>query len=198
MGVLVPEQWKEPRYKVAYHTCLASGRWLSYTPSIDLVVGWKYAKRSLLVRKFSPFSDYVMLTWEKISGSPCFSVLQVTESWVGPGNEARWDTQPSLLSAPVFDHLQYAKTEGKGLGDLVTVPNCCNPQILCYQFYVYQTTSDIDTAFWAFQSQVFGQDITRRSSNFVITDIDKHWQFEHIEITEWCTYHFVLRLEWVM
>ena len=30
-----------------------------------------------------------MLTWEKIPGSPRFSVLQVTESWVGAGNEAR-------------------------------------------------------------------------------------------------------------
>ena len=38
---------------------------------------------------FSPFSDYIMLTWEKIPGSPHFSVLQATESWAGPGNEAR-------------------------------------------------------------------------------------------------------------
>ena len=29
-----------------------------------------------------------MLTWEKIPGSPCFSVLQVTECWTRPGNEA--------------------------------------------------------------------------------------------------------------
>ena len=29
-----------------------------------------------------------MLTWEKIPGSPRFSVLQATESWAGPGNEA--------------------------------------------------------------------------------------------------------------
>ena len=29
-----------------------------------------------------------MLTWEKISGSPHFSVLQVMESWAEPGNEA--------------------------------------------------------------------------------------------------------------
>ena len=28
------------------------------------------------------------LTWEKIPGSPRFSVLQATESWAGPGNEA--------------------------------------------------------------------------------------------------------------
>ena len=30
-----------------------------------------------------------MLTREKIPGSPRFSVLQATESWVGPGYEAR-------------------------------------------------------------------------------------------------------------
>ena len=40
--------------------------------------------------KFSPFFDYVMLTWEKIAGSSRFSILQVTESWAGPGNEARY------------------------------------------------------------------------------------------------------------
>ena len=28
------------------------------------------------------------LTWEKIPGSPRFSVLQATESWAGPGNKA--------------------------------------------------------------------------------------------------------------
>ena len=28
-------------------------------------------------------------TWEKIPGSPRFSILQATESWVGPGNKAR-------------------------------------------------------------------------------------------------------------
>ena len=38
---------------------------------------------------FLPFSDYIMLTWEKIPGSPRFSVLQATKSWAGPGNEAR-------------------------------------------------------------------------------------------------------------
>ena len=29
-----------------------------------------------------------MLTWEKIPGSPHFTVLQATESWAGSGNEA--------------------------------------------------------------------------------------------------------------
>jgi len=29
-----------------------------------------------------------MLMWENTSGSPCFSILQATKSWAGPGNEA--------------------------------------------------------------------------------------------------------------
>ena len=41
-----------------------------------------------------PFSDYVMLTWEMIPGSPRFSVLQATKSWVGSGNEAKQSQQP--------------------------------------------------------------------------------------------------------
>ena len=51
MGALGPEQRKEPRYKVAYHTYLASGRRLSYTLSVERVVNCKYVKRSLLVRQ---------------------------------------------------------------------------------------------------------------------------------------------------
>ena len=49
MGALGPEQRKEPRCQVTYHTYLASGRRLSYTPSVERVGGLKYAKRSLLV-----------------------------------------------------------------------------------------------------------------------------------------------------
>ena len=49
MGAPDPEQRKEPRYQVTYHTYLASGRRLSYTPSVECVVGLKYAKSSLLV-----------------------------------------------------------------------------------------------------------------------------------------------------
>ena len=51
VGALGPEQQKEPRYKVAYHTYLASGRRLSYTLSVERIVDCKYAKRSLLVWK---------------------------------------------------------------------------------------------------------------------------------------------------
>ena len=59
-----------------------------YTLSVERVVDCKYAKRSLF-SKFFQLADYVMLTWEKIPGSPRFSVLQATESWVRPGNEAK-------------------------------------------------------------------------------------------------------------
>ena len=48
MGAPGPERRKEPRYQVTYHTYLASGRRLSYTPSVERVVGLKYAKSSLL------------------------------------------------------------------------------------------------------------------------------------------------------
>ena len=44
------------------------------------VVAWTICKTQLFCR-FSPFSNYVMLIWEKIPGSPRISVLQVTESW---------------------------------------------------------------------------------------------------------------------
>ena len=78
------------RYKLTYHTYLARGGWLSYTPSVAsefVVVG--YAKLGLFVLKFLPFANYVMLTWEKIPSSPHFSVLlQAMKSWAGPGNKA--------------------------------------------------------------------------------------------------------------
>ena len=51
MGALGPEQQIEPRYQVTCHMYIANGKQLSYIPSIELVVGWKYAKRSLLVRQ---------------------------------------------------------------------------------------------------------------------------------------------------
>ena len=43
------EQEKEPRYQVTYHTYLASGGQLSYTPSAERVVRWRYVKHSLLI-----------------------------------------------------------------------------------------------------------------------------------------------------
>ena len=61
MGALGLEQQKEPRYKVAYHTYLASGRRLYYTLSVGHVVDCKYVKRSLF-GKFLQLTDYVILT----------------------------------------------------------------------------------------------------------------------------------------
>jgi len=49
MGALGPEQQKEPRYQVAYHVYLASGRWLSYTPSIKRVVSWTIRETQLVI-----------------------------------------------------------------------------------------------------------------------------------------------------
>ena len=60
---------------------------LSLYCCIEHVVGLKHVNCSLLVLQISPFSDCIMLMWEKIPGSPCFSVLQAMERWVEPGNE---------------------------------------------------------------------------------------------------------------
>ena len=94
---------KEPRYQVAYHTYAASGRRLSnsYTPSVECVVGWKYAKRSLF-GKFSPLSDYVMLTWEMIYQAlpalPYWNLVMYRHSsW-----EKDWGFTPNLNFKPVF------------------------------------------------------------------------------------------------
>ena len=85
------EQEKEPRYQVTYSTYLATGGRLSYTPSVECVIGWRYVKHSLLTLQISPFYDYVMLTWEKIPGSPRFFALQATESWAELNEERGYD-----------------------------------------------------------------------------------------------------------
>ena len=49
------------------------------------------------------------------------TVLEATESWAGPGNEASTiSLVPRPSPAPVFDRLQYAKTEPEGLVNLTT------------------------------------------------------------------------------
>jgi len=45
------------------------------------------------------FVNYVMLTWEKIPGSPHFSILQVRKSWAWPVNEAT-HTQCVCIDSP--------------------------------------------------------------------------------------------------
>ena len=79
------EQQKEPRYQVTYHTYIASGGRLLYTPSFERVVSWRYTKHSLLILQiFAIFR----LCHAHVRKDTRFSVLQVTESWAGPGNEA--------------------------------------------------------------------------------------------------------------
>ena len=67
-----------PRHRPAFHCFqygnllhapLASGRWLSYTPSIECAVSWTICAWNA-AWKFSPFSDYVMLMWETIPTFP--------------------------------------------------------------------------------------------------------------------------------
>ena len=54
----------------------------------------------LIVQIFAIFQYYVMLTWEKIPGSPHFSILRATKSWGGEaGNEAI--KNPSLCPDPL-------------------------------------------------------------------------------------------------
>ena len=77
---------EEPRYQVTYHIYLASGRWLSYTPSIKRVASWTIRETQPVSSvNFRHFSTH--LTWEKLPGSPCFTVLQATKSWAEPGYE---------------------------------------------------------------------------------------------------------------
>ena len=59
----------------------------------------------------------------RVQTKNCFSVLQATESWAGPGNEASQIQAAHfllvlLLCYPVLDCSQYAKVEGEGLEHL--------------------------------------------------------------------------------
>ena len=90
MGALGPEQRKEPRYQVTYNMYLASGRRLSYTPSVECVVGLKYAKRSLLVlQNFAIFrlrhahvrKDTRLLYYAKLNFLPIFLAMRYLTCW---------------------------------------------------------------------------------------------------------------------
>jgi len=84
VGALGPKQQKKSRYQVAYITYIASGRRLSYTPSVEHVCSWlKICETQPVSLANFPFSDYIMLTSEKIPGSPHFTVLQAMESCMG-------------------------------------------------------------------------------------------------------------------
>ena len=62
---------KKSRCQVTYFTYLSSGRWLSYTPSVECVVGWAMGKHSLF-SKFLPFSDYVTTRKKRYQALPGF------------------------------------------------------------------------------------------------------------------------------
>ena len=85
VGALGPEQWKSQgtRYIVAYHMYVTSGRWRYYTLSIKCVVGWKYAKYSLLV-----WQIFVIL-WlhheKRYQASPTFLYCKQQKSGQGLG-----------------------------------------------------------------------------------------------------------------
>ena len=95
--------------------------------------------------------------------------VQMCEAFLFPGRSC-------------LQFLKFARTEGGGLGDLVTcvtsgrqrvdrwgvVPNCCNYKHCIDQPQVYRTTSCIDAVFPTLQSQVLGQDTTRRTSRFFV------------------------------
>ena len=92
-GALGPEQRSKPRYQVTYHMYLASGRWLSYTPSVEHVVGWKYMKRSMLALQIFTIFQLCHAHMRKDTRlPPLFRVVQAMESWAGPGNEAKAKT----------------------------------------------------------------------------------------------------------
>jgi len=85
MGALGPEQWKSQstRYIVAYHMYVTSGRWRYYTLSIKCVVGWKYAKYSLLVWQI--FVIFWLHHEKRYQASPAFPYCKQQKSGRGLG-----------------------------------------------------------------------------------------------------------------
>ena len=81
-GALGPEQQTGPRYCVTYHMYLASRRRIC-------VVGWT-------IHEMQPvsFANFHLFPITSCSHEKRYqaSVLQVIESWAGPGNEAKYDT----------------------------------------------------------------------------------------------------------
>ena len=99
------EQQKEPRYQVTYYTYVASGGQLTYTPSVELAVGWRYAKCSLLILQI--FAIFVLRRahMRKDTRLSRFSMLEVTESWAGPGNEASFSPKFKILDRTMLHKL---------------------------------------------------------------------------------------------
>ena len=94
------------------HKALFDG--MKHTNSLTIFAGTSACAITPLL--FSPptfvnLSLVVMsLTREKIPGSPHFSVLQVTESWAGPGNEANQFVQKSYF-CPHIAHSYHVKIQ---------------------------------------------------------------------------------------
>ena len=97
VGTLGPEQRKEPRYEVAYHTYLASGRrclthWPLSAWSVEIM-----PNTACKFGKFSQLADYAMLTWEKILGSPRFLYCKQRKAGRGLGRRLTCTLVTSVL-----------------------------------------------------------------------------------------------------
>ena len=102
MGAPGPEQRKEPRYQVTYHTYLASRRQLSYTPSVERVVGLKYAKRSLLVvQNFAIFRLRHTHVRKDTRLSTAFPYCKRRKAGQGLGTRLLWPVYPGENTATV-------------------------------------------------------------------------------------------------
>ena len=114
---------KEPRYQLTYHMYLASWAAVIHTNC------WACSRLNN-TWKFSLISNYVMLTREKIPDSPHFFILQMMESWAGPGIEATpishayTNTQKHMIH--LFRHLSKVVDEWDGSIPLHGVINLVN------------------------------------------------------------------------
>ena len=89
---------------------------------------------------------------------------------------------PSPFPPPVFDSLQYTKTEGNGLEVTFMMagrhkgrcPIVVTHKPCVDQPRIYRIMSCIDTVFRMLQSQILGQDITGRISRFFVGHCSPH------------------------
>ena len=111
MGTPGPEQQKEPRYQVTYHTYLASGRRLSYTACSQFKIREMQPVSSAKFHHFPITSCSREKRYQPLHG---FSVLQAMESWAGPGNEAtvEWRYSEGWLVASIETFLVITMVTG--------------------------------------------------------------------------------------
>ena len=83
------EEQEVLRYQVTYHSMYLAGGDCYTHQQLNLLLVELYMKLRFFVLIFFflqiNFVHYVMLTSEKIPGSPCFSVLQAMKGWAEPG-----------------------------------------------------------------------------------------------------------------